>query len=341
MASMGWEKTGRRWRVFWHVTLRDGSLDKGSRSFEDKTQATRFKEHCEKNEKALKQAICVDQALLTEAVGEWEKFCLGYTERTRYLYTSEVHKFINSLPQTVIYITDIGKIHINTYLNSRLQEGCINKTVNNTMAAIKSLCKYMQENYHISNPSLGIKKLKEDPANVKFLTLEQYQRVLAKMPEFALPWMQFLACTGLRAMEFCGLRWEHCDLVQKTITVVGKGRKKRTVGLNNTALQILEQMKGGRKIRSSDPVFLNPRRGPVTRCYLSKVIREACRDTGLPGGGAHALRHFFATQLLLKGVPIIKVSALCGHSLVTTTQRHYSHILSSDLTGITSVLDTL
>jgi hypothetical protein len=57
MASIGWEKTGRRWRVFWHVTLRDGTLDKGSRSFEDKTQATKFKEHCEKNEKALKQAI--------------------------------------------------------------------------------------------------------------------------------------------------------------------------------------------------------------------------------------------------------------------------------------------
>jgi hypothetical protein len=103
MASMGWEKTGRRWRVFWHVTLRDGTLDKGSRSFVDKTQATKFKEHCEKNEKALKQAICVDQALLPEAVGEWKNFCLGYTERTRYLYTSEVHKFINSLPQTVIY----------------------------------------------------------------------------------------------------------------------------------------------------------------------------------------------------------------------------------------------
>lgn len=24
---MGWKKTGRRWRVFWHVTLRDGTID--------------------------------------------------------------------------------------------------------------------------------------------------------------------------------------------------------------------------------------------------------------------------------------------------------------------------
>lgn len=35
MASIGWEKTGRRWRVFWHVTLQDGTIDKGSKSFLD------------------------------------------------------------------------------------------------------------------------------------------------------------------------------------------------------------------------------------------------------------------------------------------------------------------
>lgn len=37
MASIGWEKVGRRWRVFWHVTLPNGTLDKGSKSLEDKT----------------------------------------------------------------------------------------------------------------------------------------------------------------------------------------------------------------------------------------------------------------------------------------------------------------
>ena len=36
MASIGWEKVGRRWRVFWHVTLPDGTVDKGSKSFKEK-----------------------------------------------------------------------------------------------------------------------------------------------------------------------------------------------------------------------------------------------------------------------------------------------------------------
>jgi hypothetical protein len=100
MASMGWEKTGRRWRVFWHVTLRDGTVDKGSRSFEDKTQATKFKEHCERNEKALKQA------LLSDVVEEWKDACLGLSETTQKLYKGEVMKFMESLPKTLLYITD-------------------------------------------------------------------------------------------------------------------------------------------------------------------------------------------------------------------------------------------
>ncbi len=68
MASIGWEKVGRRWRVFWHVTLSDGSVDKGSRSFKDKTTAMNFKEHCEKREKILKRTVFVKQVCLNDAL---------------------------------------------------------------------------------------------------------------------------------------------------------------------------------------------------------------------------------------------------------------------------------
>jgi hypothetical protein len=47
MASMKFHNDCKRWRVFWHVTLSDGSIDKGSKSFSNKTTAPRFKEHCE------------------------------------------------------------------------------------------------------------------------------------------------------------------------------------------------------------------------------------------------------------------------------------------------------
>ena len=341
MASIGWEKTGRRWRVFWHVTLPTGEIDKGSRSFKDKKIARKFKEHCEKREKQLKRAVFIEPAYLTEALDEWRAYCQGYTEQTRKLYITEVDKFISYLPDSIIYITDLTTFHINRYLNSLMGRGLMNKTVNNSMCAIKSLCCYVNENYNITNPAQGIKKLKEDPSEPHFLTQQEYVLVLKNIADIAKPWIRFIACTGLRATEFNNLRWKNCDIKNKTITIVGKGRKKRSIGLNDTALSILKEVKAGRKIMPTDTVFTRKNGCPLSRYSLYSYIVKACRNSGLSGGGPHSIRHYFATQLLLRGVPIIKVSALLGHSSITTTQRHYSHILSSDLSGVTSVLEAV
>lgn len=338
MASMGWGKVGKRWRVFWHVTLPDGSVDKGSKSFKDKKVAQSFKEHCEKREQVLKRAEIIEPVLLDEAVNHWVDYCQGYTEETARLYVPEVRRFMAFLPDDVAYITDLTKFHINSYLNFQMSKGLVNKTVNNSMCAIRSLCKFICENYGIENPTDGIKKLKEDPPEVHLINQEEYKAVLGNCSDVVRPWVVFLANTGLRASEICSLRWRNCDLEHKTLTVVGKGRKRRTVGLNDAAMGVLKQMMEGRKVKATDAVFLTPDGEPLTRFVLSIRIRKTCRNAGLSGGGPHAFRHFFATQLLLKGVPIIKVSILLGHSTITTTQRHYAHILSDDLTGVTDVL---
>ena len=341
MASMGWEKTGERWRVFWHVTLPTGEIDKGSRTFKNKKIAKKFKEHCEKREKQLKRTVFIEPVYLSDALEEWTAFCQGYTERTQKLYISEVEKFIDYHSDGVVYISDLSKFHINSYLNSLMSRGLINKTVNNSLCAIKSLCRYIHENYNIANPAEGIKKLKEDPSDPHFWTEEEYKKVLENCSAIAVPWIRFIACTGLRATEFCELQWRNCDLKNRSITVIGKGRKKRTIGLNDIAVSILKEMRAGRKIKPASPAFVRKTGEPLTRYCLSAHIGKACRDSGLDGGGPHAARHFFATSLLLNGIPIIKVSALLGHSLVTTTQRHYSHIMSSDLSTVTDVLKAI
>lgn len=327
--------------MFWHVTLPAGEIDKGSRSFKDKKIALKFKEHCEKREKQLKRAVFIEPVYLSEALDEWQAYCQRYTKQTRNLYITEVDKFISYLPDSIIYITDLTTFHINRYLNSLMKRGLMNKTVNNSMCTIKSLCCYISENYNIVNPAQGIKKLKEDPPEPHFLTQQEYVLVLKNSVDIAKLWIRFIACTGLRATEFINLRWQNCDMKNKTITIVGKGRKKRSIGLNNAALAILKKAKSGRKIISTDTVFTRKNGDPLSRYCLSSYIGKACRDSGLSGGGPHSIRHYFATQLLLCGVPIIKVSALLGHSVITTTQRHYSHILSSDLSGVTSVLEAI
>ena len=338
MASMKWHDDVKRWRVFWHVTLPDGTVNKGSKAFKKKPDAEKFRERCEESSETFKKQTWISsKLLLDELVKEWRTYIKRHTQPTQVGYNVCMNGFIAALPRDLVLITDIKNTHINSFLNSLRTRGNKNATINHYMTVIKSLFKFANHYYQIPDASIGIKKLKEDPVEVEFLTNDQYRSVLEKCDVRIKPWIMFLANTGLRTTEFCNLKWSNYDRHTKCITMVGKGRKKRTVPLNQTCLTILAEIEKV-KHKSADYMFLSLKfKNKTTRDMVHSHISKAFKKIGIKGGG-HALRHFFATQLLLRGVPIIKVSLLCGHESVTTTQRHYSHILSPDL-NVTGVLD--
>ena len=192
MASMKYHKDCKRWRVFWHVTLQNGQVDKGSKSFKDKALAQEFKEHCEKRANQIKRTVFVESVFLDDAVEQWKDFCLGYSDDTRHLYILLVEKFINFLDGEVVYISDLETSDINLFLNSLMKRRIVNSSVNNSLTAIKSLCKYMSDNYKIANPAQEIKKLKEGDIDANYWTMDEYHRVLMKSPDFARRWIRFI-----------------------------------------------------------------------------------------------------------------------------------------------------
>lgn len=65
--------------------------------------------------------------------------------------------------------------------------------------------------------------------------------------------------------------------------------------------------------------------------YVSKQFKRAVRSAGLSESiHFHTLRHSFAVNLALKGVPIVVMKELLGHSSIVTTMI-YSH---SDLDSL-------
>jgi hypothetical protein len=105
MASLYYDKKTRRWRVCWRVTLPDGTIDTGSKTFgKDKKTAKKFKEHCEKRAKQIKRTVFVEKVFLDDALEEWESYCLGYTEQTRKLYIREIEKFMEFLVQRQAFL---------------------------------------------------------------------------------------------------------------------------------------------------------------------------------------------------------------------------------------------
>ena len=76
----------------------------------------------------------------------------------------------------------------------------------------------------------------------------------------------------------------------------------------------------------------------LPRNQVKRVVPSACKKAGLPVLQWHALRHSFASQLAMAGVPLRAVQVLMGHSTVEMTSR-YAHLAPTVLVDAVGKLD--
>ena len=143
--------------------------------------------------------------------------------------------------------------------------------------------------------------------------------------------LELLYATGIRVSELCGLDRDDIDLERRTIRVLGKGRKERTVPLGEPAIAALDRwLTQGRPVwatADSGPALLLGARG---RRLDPRTARRAVHERlqavpGLPDLGPHGLRHSAATHLLEGGADLRTVQELLGHATLATTQI-YTHV---------------
>ncbi len=137
--------------------------------------------------------------------------------------------------------------------------------------------------------------------------------------------------SGLRVSELVGLERASLDLRGRAVTVVGKGDKQRTVPFGRAAASALSAwLERGRPQLAPrarhDRVFCNARGGALSRMGWWKILRGHARRAGITARvHPHALRHSFATHLLMGGADLRVVQELLGHASVTTTAI-YTHL---------------
>ena len=63
---------------------------------------------------------------------------------------------------------------------------------------------------------------------------------------------------------------------------------------------------------------------------INNALTKLCDRNGLPHITVHGLRHMYATILIERQVPLIKISALLGHSSVHTTFEYYCDVMDEN-----------
>jgi integrase len=122
--------------------------------------------------------------------------------------------------------------------------------------------------------------------------------------------------TGSRIGVIFSLRWQHVDLEKGLINMFSqKAQKVCVVPINRDVRRILEFWLLGTK---NEFVFYNQKTGEPF-VDLDAGLQLACEKAEISGVTWHTLRHTFASRLLERGVDIMTVKELKGHSSVTVT----------------------
>ena len=143
--------------------------------------------------------------------------------------------------------------------------------------------------------------------------------------------MELLYATGIRVSELCGLDIGDLDLERRTIRVLGKGGRERTVPVGVPAVRaVTGWCRDGRPVlavpHSFAVLFLGARGGRLDPRTARRVVHARIAAVpSAPDIGPHGLRHAAATHLLEGGADLRSVQEILGHASLASTQI-YTHV---------------
>ncbi len=221
---------------------------------------------------------------------------------------------IRRLPHAV----DITAHDIDAFLTSRAWSRSTRATYH---GAIRSWCQWLVLTGHRQDdPTLIATPPKVPKGRPRPLADEHLTVLLGVRTHSRTKAMILLgAYAGVRVGEIARVRGEDVDALTKTITVIGKGGKRRDVPLHPLLERLARQMPA----RSWwFPTWVgncrHPAGGPMLANSVSAVVSKAMHRAGIPGT-PHALRHWFGSTLRAHGVDSLVIKELMGHESLGTT----------------------
>ena len=172
----------------------------------------------------------------------------------------------------------------------------------------------------------------------RVVSREEEERLIRNAAPFMQDLIRFGLNTGLRTGEIFSLRWSNVDVERNVLNVfANKTDKIRTVPINAEARIVLNLWA---QCKKNEYVFYNHQTGKPF-VGLKAGFALACPKGGIDGVTWHTLRHTFASRLLNRGVDIVTVQQLLGHSTVTVTMRYTHTNLDSKKAAVAKLCDNL
>ncbi|WP_104165368.1 tyrosine recombinase XerC [Arthrobacter sp. SX1312] len=265
------------------------------------------------------------------------------SEHTVRAYLKDIELFLlHAGDSGVTTLVQLELRHFRAWLGALDTAGLSRATIARRAASVRTFMDWaVREELIPANPALRLRAPKRTSSLPAVLSQPQAAAMFTNAAERTGPgdphelqlraMLELLYGTGVRVGELVGLDIDDLDTERRTLVVLGKGAKERTVPYGVPAAHAVDDwLRRGRPqwvtSKSGPALFLGRRGGRIDPRAVRAQVRttlDALGDTA--ARGPHALRHSAATHLLDGGADLRAVQEILGHSSLATTQL-YTHV---------------
>ena len=257
-------------------------------------------------------------------------------------YARDLRQFIDFLqnhlggPASPVSFLGLLPADVRAYMASRRGEGVGGRTILRSLAALRSFARHLERaGKGKAAPFSAVRSPKLPRSLPKPLSAESAVRttnVAARAGDPREHWvlardaavLSLLYGAGLRISEALGITRGDAPIGQvDSLTVVGKGRKTRSVPIISSVRQAIEDYLAAcpYPLPAQGPLFVGAKGGPLSPRIVQLAVVQLRGALGLPESATpHALRHSFASHLLARGGDLRSIQELLGHASLSTTQ---------------------
>ena len=225
--------------------------------------------------------------------------------------------------------------HVRSFAAQCHRRGLAPRSIQRRLSAVRSLCRFLiREGELAHEPAADVQAPKARKRLPTTLDADTMARLLEFRSDDRLgvrdkAIMELFYSSGLRLAELLGLDLTDLDLRDRTVRVMGKGRKARIVPVGRQAAAALTRWLQERAVLAAvdeTAVFVGVNGRRLGPRIVQKRIASWARLQGLPEHvHPHMFRHSFASHLLESSGDLRAVQELLGHANISTTQV-YTHL---------------
>ncbi len=329
----------------------------------DAGNGKRYRHRAATREDAERQRVALLAAVATKSkppsptsVGAWLDEWIGRQRKLAYVQERTILGYESIIRDHLkprlgaIRLTDLGTSHVQGAIAAMQDDGLQPNTVRNIRNCLGAAMRSAAQQGHTSSspvPSTSVRGRAGTVGTiaVKHLTAEQIDEIFECVgKDMKLNLAVNLTLTlGLRQQELLGLDWSDFDATAQTLRIrqaVTRGyegltlgppktaRSRRVVRLPTHLAYYLNYWK-----RSSGPIFDGKRSTRWSATDLTRRWKKALADGGREPLEWRALRHIAISRMIEKGMDVVQVSRIAGHSTAATTLRFYADaapVISAD-----------